>query len=104
MPTGEQVLIAIGAVGDVAALQREANAAGAHGVAEAMLPNVAAFVDKQVALLPCAVGEVGATQGAGIIAVAVGRHGGVGVLQRQIAARVDVDGGVVQRVLEDGAD
>ena len=60
VPAGEQVLVVVGAVGDVAALQRKANAAGAHGVAEAMLPNVAAFVDKQVALLPCAVGKIGA--------------------------------------------
>ena len=104
MPRGEQMLIAIGAVGNVAALQRKANAAAAHRVAQAVLPNMAAFVDKQMALLPCAVHKIGAAQGAGIIAVAVGRHGGVGVLQRQIAARVDMDGGVVQRVLEDGAD
>ena len=104
VPTGEQMLITIGAVGNVAALQREANAAGAHGIAETVLPNVAAFVDKQVALLPCAVRKIGAAQGAGIIAVAVGRHGGVPVLQRQITPRMDADGGIIQRVSEDGAD
>ena len=60
MPAGEQVLVAVGAVGDVATLQRKANAAAADGVAEAVLPDVAAFVDKQVAFLPCAVGKIGA--------------------------------------------
>ena len=60
VPAGEQVLVAVGAVGDVAALQRKANAAAADGVTEAVLPDVAAFVDKQVALLPCAVGKLGA--------------------------------------------
>ena len=35
--------------------------------------------------------------------MSVGRHGGAGVLQRKVAAPVDMDGGVVQRVSEDGA-
>lgn len=79
---GKQVAVGIGTVADITALQRKADAAQPHGKTQPLLPNVYAFVHKQMPQCTPCLGKIAAVERGGIERTAVGRHGGVGILQR----------------------